>query len=142
MALRNPVRLSRIRLRVRDARRSAVFYGELFGFREARAEANGRPRGQLLLRRSPAAGLPELLLSEGIGPGEYVAGMEQLGFEVASTEDVAGVYAEASRRGYSATQPRFYDGHWQTFLFDPDGYKVEVFTRAGPGADETPGLQT
>jgi hypothetical protein len=49
--------------------------------------------------------------------------------EVATAQDVRRAYEAAKAHGFCATEPRVYGGHYQTFLFDPDGYKVEIMTR-------------
>ena len=121
--------LSRVCLRVRDVRRSAAFYSELFGFVGLPEQFGSRCPATLVMRAPGAHGAVELVLTEGIPPGEYVAGLEHLSFEIDSAECVSGFHEQATQRGYAATQPRLYDGHWQTFVFDPDGYKIEVFTR-------------
>ncbi|MHC4235866.1 MAG: VOC family protein, partial [Planctomycetota bacterium] len=66
---------------------------------------------------------------------------------VSSVFDVYESYLEAKALGAPATQPRVYDGHWQTFIFDPDGYKLKVFTADGGDppplvAEENDGLST
>jgi catechol 2,3-dioxygenase-like lactoylglutathione lyase family enzyme len=134
-----PARLSRVRLRVRDTQRSAAFYRDLFGLAESAGAANGDRTETLLMRGPRGAELPELVLAEGIPPGEYVAGLEHVCFEVSSAEDVTDIYDKATGKGYQATQPRHHGGHWQTFIFDPDGYKVEVFTRDSNAAKRMPG---
>jgi hypothetical protein len=54
--------------------------------------------------------------------------MDHFSLEVPSAQDVEAVYQAVIAAGWRATRPREYDGHYQTFVFDPDGYKVEVLT--------------
>jgi catechol 2,3-dioxygenase-like lactoylglutathione lyase family enzyme len=76
----------------------------------------------------------EVVFTEGLPPGDHLAGLDRVSFEVPSPESVDRVYEKARTRNARATQPRLYEGHWQTFIFDPDGYKVEVFAQHN-GAD-------
>jgi len=52
--------------------------------------------------------------------------MDHLSLEVSRAEDLEDLYAAAAARGAQATRPRTYGGYYQTFIFDPDGYKIEV----------------
>lgn len=118
----------RICLRVRDPKRSAEFYRTVLGFEPARPQEGGVVTA--CAGKSPDAlqGL-ELVFTEGLPPGDHLTGLDRLSFEVAAGESVNQVYAAARKSNARATQPRFYEEHYQTFIFDPDGYKVEVFAR-------------
>ncbi|GAG33295.1 unnamed protein product [marine sediment metagenome] len=71
-----------------------------------------------------------VVFTEGLPPnGDHLTGLDRVSFEVPCRETIDQIYDEARKRNARATQPRMYDGHWQIFVFDPDGYKVEVFAR-------------
>jgi hypothetical protein len=69
--------------------------------------------------------------TEGLPPGDHLIGLDRVSFEVPSREVVDRVYDEALKNNARVTRPRLCEGYWQTFVFDPDGYKIEVFARAG-----------
>ena len=73
----------------------------------------------------------EIGFIEGLPPGDHLTGLDRVGFEVPSREQVNLIYDEATRLQIRATRPRVYEGRWLTFVFDPDGYKIEVFAQAG-----------
>lgn len=122
--------LSRIRLRVRDPERSAEFYRDVLGLELVDCQSNGDGAARAL--RSPDTRLGfELIFTEGLPPGDHLTGLDRVSFEVPSRELVDRVYMEAREHNAQATRPRLYEGHWLTFVFDPDGYKIEVFARTG-----------
>lgn len=125
--------LSRICLRVRDPERSAEFYRAVLGLEPVQSEANGVARTTCAQRSSDTCLNFEVVFTEGLPPGDHLTGLDRVSFEAPSRESVDRIYEEARKRQAHATQPRLYEGHWQTFIFDPDGYKVEVFTRAQNG---------
>jgi len=134
-------RLSRICLRVRDPGRSAEFYRAIFGLELLQFPAEEGSGATCAQRSSDTRLNCEVVFTEGLPPGDYLTGLDRVSFEVPSRESVDRVYEEARKRHARATQPRLYEGHWQTFIFDPDGYKVEVFTRAQNGPIRSPGDQ-
>jgi hypothetical protein len=73
-----------------------------------------------------------IVLIQGLAGGTQPVGMDHLSLEVPSAEDVEDVYGVALTQGAAATEPRVYGGFYQTFIFDPDGYKIEVVTRELP----------
>jgi len=121
--------LSHIRLRVRDPGRSAEFYCSVLGL--SPEQNRSRAGEDAISVRIAANTVPafEVTFAEGLPPGDHLTGLDRISFEVPSRESVDHVYEEAKKRHARATQPRLYEGHWQTFIFDPDGYKVEVFSR-------------
>jgi catechol 2,3-dioxygenase-like lactoylglutathione lyase family enzyme len=127
----NTPKLRRICLRVRDPKRSARFYQAVLGLESVDCPTNG---GATYVLGSPGTrpGF-EVVFTEGLPPGDHLTGLDRVSFEASSRACVDYIYEEARRRHARATQPRLYEGHWQTFIFDPDGYKVEVFTRAQNG---------
>lgn len=124
------IHLSRIRLRVRDPERSAEFHRAVLGLELVHYQSNGDGAARAL--RSPDTRLDsELIFTEGLPPGDRLTGLDRVSFEVPSRDLVDRVYMEARKHSAQATRPRLYEGHWLTFVFDPDGYKIEVFTRTG-----------
>jgi catechol 2,3-dioxygenase-like lactoylglutathione lyase family enzyme len=136
-----PLRIDHIGLRVRDLKRSAVFYCELFGL-ERRPTVPPSDSTCLCVapsgNGSPAFGIT---LIQGLPLGVEPISMDHFSFEVRSAEDVLGTYCAALVRGAQATEPRMYGGHYQTFIFDPDGYKVEVVSRDTPLPHEVVGRE-
>ena len=121
--------LSHIRLRVRDPGRSAEFYCGVFGLASGRNPSSAGEDAISVHIAANTAPAFEVTFAEGLPPGDHLTGLDRISFEVPSRESVDHVYEEAKKRRARATQPRLYEGHWQTFIFDPDGYKVEVFSR-------------
>jgi hypothetical protein len=77
--------------------------------------------------RDPEGGTGlELLLTQGLPPGEYLVGLDHLAFEASSVGGVNAVYQRAVRASIQATAPKLQNGRWKSFLFDPDGYKLEI----------------
>ncbi len=120
--------ISEVSLRVRDLQESSAFYRELFGLEPVDTEP---PTAK---SRKCRAGHPlnqdgfSVVLTEGLPPGA-APNVDHFSLEVPTLRDLMSVYSAATERGVQATEPRMYAGRWQTFLFDPDGYKVEVMTR-------------
>ena len=114
-----------LNLRVRDLNESAAFYGSLFGLCARRPTPN-RP-GVLICTAPSGAGLPfSIVLTQGLG-GQTPAGMDHFAIGVESKADVDDAFDRAQALGMRSTRPRMFDGNYQTFVFDPDGYKIEVF---------------
>jgi catechol 2,3-dioxygenase-like lactoylglutathione lyase family enzyme len=125
--------LSRVCFRVRDPGRSAEFYRAIFGLELTRSPTKEGSSAACAQPSSDTRLNCEVVFTEGLPPGDYLTGLDRVSFEVPSRESVDRIYEEARKLNARATQPRLYEGHWQTFIFDPDGYKVEVFTRAQNG---------
>ena len=127
-----PIQINHVALRVRDLERSAAFYCELFGL-EVRL---GMPPGDCVCvcAAPSASSLPSFgfALIQGRPGDSGPIGMDHLSLEVTETQDVEGIYRAALARGDQATEPRVYDGYYQTFIFDPDGYKIEVVSHQTP----------
>lgn len=119
-------RISHVNLRVRDVDRSAEFYCALFGLRQQEPDAS--LRGGRACVASTKSGRSEfgVVLSRGLPAKAELSGVDHFTFEVPVPDDVNELYARARQRGAPATKPRFYRGGWQTFVFDPDGYKIEI----------------
>lgn len=118
--------IGHVELRVRDLRRSVSFYCDVFGLR-CQALTNGNDRQRVCVGL-PASGRAPfgVVLSEGFPAGAELAGLDHVGMSVACPHDVRELYEKARGLGYRATQPRVFNGRFQVFLFDPDGYKLEV----------------
>jgi catechol 2,3-dioxygenase-like lactoylglutathione lyase family enzyme len=124
--------INHVALRVRDLQRSAAFYCELFGLEVRPAVPPGDsvcvcavPLASSLLSFGVA-------LIQGLPGGTEPVGMDHLSLEVAKAEDVKDLYCAAVARGAQATEPRAYGGFYQTFIFDPDGYKIEIVSKEIP----------
>lgn len=124
--------LSRICLRVRDPGRSAEFYQAVLGLELVDSQSS-RSGTTCALRPPDRRRGFEVAFTEGLPPGDHLTGLDRVSFEVSSRESVDRIYEAAIKCNARATQPRLYEGHWQTFVFDPDGYKVEVFARSQNG---------
>lgn len=127
-----PVQLNHVALRVRDLEGSAAFYCEILGFelRPAAPSADG-----VLVCAAPAASSLHgfsVVLMRGLPSGSEPIGMDHLSLKVPKIKDLQDLYAAAVARGVPAIQPRIYGGHYQTFIFDPDGYKIEVVSSELP----------
>lgn len=120
-------RLERLCLRVRDLDRSWDFYTGFFGFRSAEP-ANQNGCAVLHLTGPEDSDLVMLELSEGLPAGTYLTGLDHISFEAIDSDVVQQIYEAALERSVQATHPRLDRERWRTFLFDPDGYKIEVFT--------------
>ncbi|UCF34619.1 MAG: VOC family protein [Phycisphaerales bacterium] len=119
-------RISHVELRVRNLDESAVFYRELFGLQPMQANP---PSDKVCvcsaLDPSGEEGI-SVVLAEGLPPNLELVGMDHLSFGVPAKDDVSEIYLRALQLGARATSPRVFDGRYQTFVFDPNGYKIEV----------------
>lgn len=129
-----PTHINHVALRVRDLECSAAFYCELFGLEVHPAVPPGDsvcvcavPSASSLLSFGVA-------LIQGLPRGSDPIGMDHLSLEVSKAEDLEDIYAAAAARGAQATEPRIYGGYYQTFIFDPDGYKIEIVSADLPAA--------
>jgi catechol 2,3-dioxygenase-like lactoylglutathione lyase family enzyme len=129
-------RISHVELRVRNLDESAVFYQELFGLQPMQADP---PSAKVCVCRALDEHGQEdisVVLAEGLPPNLEPIGMDHLSFEVPADEDVSDIYFRALGLRARATSPRVFDGRFQTFVFDPNGYKIEV---ASEGNDSKSG---
>jgi len=115
-----------LNLRVRNLAESAAFYGDLFGM-SARRPTPDRS-GVLVCSPARTSEHPSfsIVLTQGLG-GMTPTGMDHFAIGVASEADVDFAFGRAQAMGMRSTRPRMFDGNYQTFIFDPDGYKIEVF---------------
>lgn len=119
--------IGHVELRVRNLQDSVRFYCNVFGL--CCQETVPRLENQCVCVGVPASGsgLFGVVLSEGFPAGAELAGLDHVGMGVSTEQDVRDIYARARELGHRATRPRVYNGHYQVFVFDPDGYKLEVF---------------
>jgi catechol 2,3-dioxygenase-like lactoylglutathione lyase family enzyme len=120
------LRLSHCELRVRDVEASAEFYHDLFGLARVPNGLRGDEVRLHLLTSDGALGESVITLSRGMTYGAELLGVDHIGLQAPTARDVDRIYAKAQALRARATRPRLYDGQWQTFVFDPDGYKIEV----------------
>jgi catechol 2,3-dioxygenase-like lactoylglutathione lyase family enzyme len=119
-------RISHVELRVRSLDESAVFYQELFGLQPREADPpSAKVRVCSVLDENGQEDV-SVVLAEGLPPNLEPIGMDHLSFEVPADEDVSDIYFRALGLRARATSPRVFDGRYQTFVFDPNGYKIEV----------------
>ncbi len=122
--------ISHVELRVRDLNESARFYADLLGLER-------RPVTPPSEKTCECRGLTDsgayfsIVLAEGLPNGVPVSGVDHVSFAVSTDDDVIAVYEKARTNNVPATAPRVYDGHYQTFIFDPNGYKIEVISAEG-----------
>jgi catechol 2,3-dioxygenase-like lactoylglutathione lyase family enzyme len=137
-----PTQINHIALRVRDLERSASFYCELFGL-ELRPAVP--PGDSVCVCAAPSASSLlsfGIALIQGLPRGVDPVGMDHLSLEVSKAEDLEDIFVSAAARGAQATEPRIYGGYYQSFIFDPDGYKIEVVSadlpsKAAAGSHES-----
>jgi catechol 2,3-dioxygenase-like lactoylglutathione lyase family enzyme len=119
-------RISHINLRVRDVEESADFYCGLFGLQQREANPPSESVRLCVAASGPKRPKFGVVLCRGLPASGDPSGLDHFSFEVPTQTDVNDLYDRARRRGAPATKPRLYGGGWQTFVFDPDGYKIEV----------------
>jgi catechol 2,3-dioxygenase-like lactoylglutathione lyase family enzyme len=127
-----PTEINHVALRVRDLQRSAAFYCELFGLEVRPAVPPGDSVCVCAVPSASSLLSFGIALIQGLPGGTEPVGMDHLSLEVTKTEDVEDIYFAAVARGAQATEPRARGGFYQTFIFDPDGYKIEVVSRELP----------
>ena len=128
--------LSHVCLCVRDVARSACFYHNLFGMEVGPVDPPSERMCRCYVSAGDGSGEFGLVLKQGYPAGAQGCGVDHFSFEVPALADVFETYRAARTLGTQATEPRRYDGYWQTFVFDPDGYKIEVLTREVPAVAE------
>ncbi len=116
--------IGQVSLRVRDLSQSAAFYRDVLGLRVREGQSEGR-RTWICTSDHQESRPSRIVLTEGRAPGDAVI-HQHFALEVPTREDVRRVHATAKAEGFSTTDPQMYFGRYQTFLFDPDGYKVEI----------------
>jgi len=131
--------IQHVDLAVSDVARSLAFYVDLLG-----------PLGLEEADRYPTyRGTEEVVYVSfgdewlGLRPADggehryYGVGLEHLAFEVETPDQVDAAHARCVERGDSIHHPPQEDsdieGYYAFFVFDPDGFRIEVFTQ-GPGS--------
>ncbi|MBN1513338.1 MAG: VOC family protein [Phycisphaerae bacterium] len=128
----HPIRFHGVALRVRDAEASAAFYHGVFGL-EARPSTASASSVRTCSAPARVAGAGvTIVLIQGFPTGTQPIGMDHLSLWVDRAEDVLQRYRRALAAGADATPPRWYGGRYQTYIFDPNGYKIEVLSEGGP----------
>jgi catechol 2,3-dioxygenase-like lactoylglutathione lyase family enzyme len=122
--------ISHVELRVRNLDESAKFYVNLLGL-ERRSVIPPSAKTCECGATTDSGSYFSIVLAEGLPNGVPVSGVDHVSFAVSTDDDVIAVYEKARTRQVPATEPRMYDGHYQTFIFDPNGYKIEVISSEG-----------
>jgi catechol 2,3-dioxygenase-like lactoylglutathione lyase family enzyme len=131
------LRLDHIHLRVRVLARSLSFYRDLLGLTEVPANPPSEMARIMEARTGSGEITLRIVVAEGLPSGSELIGVDHFSLAVGSEEDVEDLHRRSLDMGFIATQPRIYAGAYQTFLFDPDGYKVEVIAAGGRDTDGT-----
>jgi catechol 2,3-dioxygenase-like lactoylglutathione lyase family enzyme len=130
--------IGHVELRVRNLDESAAFYRDVFGL--VRRPAAPPSDKVCLCVGVPASGDEtfSIVLTEGLPLGTEIAGLDHVSLTVPNGQDVRDIYASATRLGVRRTAPRAFDGAYQTFVFDPNGYKIEVVAKNLADLGESP----
>ena len=120
-------------LRVRDAQRSVGFYCGVLGFEEHNGGVGEKPGRTCRLCDARTGTSFGLMLIQDLPPGDYLTGLDHLAFDAASPDTVDRLYRRAVDASCRAAPPRLESGHWKTYIFDPDGYKIEISASAPDG---------
>jgi catechol 2,3-dioxygenase-like lactoylglutathione lyase family enzyme len=112
------LKLNHVALTVADREKSATFYGEFFGLTE-RVHVDEH----LLILGSKGGGL--LALSQGQVPPQPPR-TTHFGFEAQSAEDVRNMRETFRKSGVKEAEWQE-SGPSRVQVFDPDGYRVEVY---------------
>lgn len=130
--------IRRVHLWVRELHRSVAFYREMFGLVDQPVEPRSSKVRQCVAPNDGLGTVFGLVFTEGLSSGVDQVGLDHISLEVSCREDLLSVYRRALERNARVTPPRIYAGHWQVFVFDPDGYKIELYCHreAGNGSRE------
>jgi catechol 2,3-dioxygenase-like lactoylglutathione lyase family enzyme len=132
------LRIHKVRLRVRDLSQSVAFYAELLGLQEKPERAHSGNACECVAH-DPHCEEFGITFSQGFSDDVVPSAREQVSFEVATIEEAAALYAKAREMGAQAIQPRLFGGCWRTFIFDPDGHKLEVVAKEAQMSQGTAG---
>jgi len=123
--------IGHVELRVRNLDSSSDFYCRLFGMARQPATPPSNRVCKCVGVSVSGGEAFSVVLTEGFPPGTEIAGLDHVCFNVPDVEHVDGVYALANHLGVRCTTPRVLDGNYQTFVFDPNGYKIEIVASSG-----------
>jgi len=124
-------RIDHVELRVRDLAHSAAFYEDVLGL--SRADEDGYGDGVRVYRSDALGAGFSIVLVAGAPRGMGISGLDHLSLEVATARDVDEIHAAAKSSGARTTDPAMRCNRYQTYVFDPNGYKIEVAARPRPG---------
>lgn len=119
--------MAKISLRVRDAAASSAFYRRVFDCTERTSDS--RYLRQLALPQNDSSSPAFIELREGRPLGAIPA-IDHFSIEVMNEEAVKTIYERALREDVRVLPLRQRAGSHRCMIFDPDGYKIEVFARA------------
>lgn len=123
------IRISHVRLWVRDLARSATFYHRVLGL-DPTVDGHAGTRVQgCATREDSSRSECGVVFSQQLADAEPPGLPEHISFEVASLDDAMRAYGRAREFGAQAIEPRLSGGRWRTLIFDPDGHKLELVTR-------------
>lgn len=130
-------RIGHVELRVRSLDESATFYHEVFGLMRRTATPPNDKVCECVGVPASGDATFSIVLTEGLPLGTEIAGLDHVSFTVPSGQGVRDIHALASELGVRCTSPRLFDGGYQTFLFDPNGYKIEVVASSMEDASQS-----
>jgi catechol 2,3-dioxygenase-like lactoylglutathione lyase family enzyme len=141
------LRISNVRLRVRNLDRSVAFYRDLLSVAFYRDLLGLQERPHRILNgkicecvaQDPHCEEFGIAFTQGLWDDGMTGPLEQVSFEVATIEEATSLYAKARELGAQAIRPRVYAGYWQTVIFDPDGHKLEITARDANLSQEVAG---
>lgn len=129
-------RIDHVELRVRDLAQSAAFYERLLGLSRC-ARSDSEDGVSVYLSEAPDAQF-SIVLVEGVPAGMELSGLDHVCLEVATLQDVDEIHAAAKMAGTQTTVPTVHRDRYRTYVFDPNGYKIEIAARPRNGRASAP----